>query len=259
VIESNAIAAWGLTHPWRTSEQVEQDLLLSRAICEIAHHPYLGEELVFRGGTALHKLHLDQALRYSEDLDYVRSTAGGIGPLTGALTSLGDDLGFSVKTKMSEHPKVYWSTTANGGVPIRIKIEVNTHERSPARPIIHQPFAVQSPWWNGDAEVAMFDPIEMSATKLRALYQRKKGRDLFDLWLSLTQLELDPGSIIDAFGPYRPAGYTARLAIANLEAKRADRTFRIDLDPLVTEWPDGYDIEAAATLVTETVLAAVDQ
>lgn len=45
MIGANAVTAWGLVHPWRTLEQVEQDLLLSRAICEIANHPYLGEEL----------------------------------------------------------------------------------------------------------------------------------------------------------------------------------------------------------------------
>ncbi len=55
--------------------QVEQDLLLSRLIIEVANHPYLGGELVFRGGTCLHKLHLDTPRRYSEDLDYVRTTA----------------------------------------------------------------------------------------------------------------------------------------------------------------------------------------
>ena len=258
MIAEAAVIAWGVTHPWRTAEQIEQDLLLSRAICEIANHRYLGEELIFRGGTAFHKLHLHQALRYSEDLDYVRTTSGGIGPLTNALTNLGDDLGFSVRTKIGEHPKVYWSTTAHNNVPIRIKIEVNTHERSPARQVIHQPFAVRSAWWTGEASVAVFDAIEMSATKLRALYQRKKGRDLFDLWLAIAQLGLEPDAIIRAFLPYRPLGYTAKLAIANLEAKRTNRAFRVDLDPLVTAWPDGYDIDAAAALVSGTVLANVD-
>ncbi len=257
MIEARAVVAWGITHPWRAPEQIEQDLLLSRAICEIANHRYLGEELVFRGGTAFHKLHLGGAFRYSEDLDYVRTTAGGIGPLSRALTVLGRDLGFTVRTKISEHPKVYWNTTSHTGVPIRIKIEVNTHERAPARPLIRQPFLVESPWWSGRAKVAAFDATEMSATKLRALYQRKKGRDLFDLWLALTQLELDPATIVAAFGPYRPANYTAQLAIANLEAKRADRAFRIDLDPLVTIRPDEYDVDAAAALVSETVLARI--
>ena len=86
MIPATAITAWGVQRPWPTPEQVEQDLLLSRAICAIASDEYLGDELVFRGGTALHKLHLDRPFRYSEDLDYVRRTAGGIVPLTQALT-----------------------------------------------------------------------------------------------------------------------------------------------------------------------------
>ena len=78
MIPRDAITAWGVDHRWPLRDQVEQDLLLSRAICAIAEDPYLSGELVFRGGTALHKLHLDRPYRYSEDLDYVRRTAGGI-------------------------------------------------------------------------------------------------------------------------------------------------------------------------------------
>ena len=85
MLSVNDIAAWGRAHPWASADQIEQDLLLSRAICAIADDDYLGQELAFRGGTALHKLHLPAPLRYSEDLDYVRSTGGGIGQLTGAL------------------------------------------------------------------------------------------------------------------------------------------------------------------------------
>ena len=70
MIPYDAITAWGVAHPWPTREQVEQDLLLSRAICAIATDPYLGQELVFRGGTAFHKLFLPEPHRYSEDLDY---------------------------------------------------------------------------------------------------------------------------------------------------------------------------------------------
>ena len=67
--------------------------LLSRLIIEIANDAYLGDELVFRGGTCLHKLYLPTALRYSEDLDYVRTTAGGIGPIIDAVRRIGESLG----------------------------------------------------------------------------------------------------------------------------------------------------------------------
>lgn len=47
----------------------------------VAGGSYLSEELAFRGGTALHKLHLDRPSQCSEDLDYVRNSATGIAPL----------------------------------------------------------------------------------------------------------------------------------------------------------------------------------
>ena len=38
-----------------------------------------------------------------------------------------------------------------------------------------------SRWFTGAAKVLTYDLDELLGTKLRALYQRKKGRDLFDL------------------------------------------------------------------------------
>ncbi|MDR1354842.1 MAG: nucleotidyl transferase AbiEii/AbiGii toxin family protein [Propionibacteriaceae bacterium] len=257
MLSINDIAAWGITHPWASAEQVEQDLLLSRAICAIASHDYLGQELVFRGGTALHKLHLPRPLRYSEDLDYVRSTGGGIGQLTGALLDLGRDLGFDVRSKITEHPKVYWRTTSQAGTPLRIKVEVNTHERSPALPLINQPYQVESPWWTGQAEVQTFKLAELIATKIRALYQRSKGRDLFDMWLTLTATDLDPADVLAAFDPYRPARYTSKAAVANLQAKLAAPDFRHDLDELAAQPPVPYSPDEAAALVTELLLNKV--
>ena len=43
---------------------------------------------------------------------------------------------------------------------------------------------------------------ELLATKLRALYQRRKGRDLFDLWLGVTEGKADAGRIIHVFKKY---------------------------------------------------------
>ncbi|MCZ7629651.1 MAG: nucleotidyl transferase AbiEii/AbiGii toxin family protein [Microthrixaceae bacterium] len=79
--------------------------MLSRLIVEIANHPLLGGELVFRGGTCLHKLHLPTPRRYSEDLDYVRVTSSPIGPLLDALREVGDLLDLEARTQVSQHPK----------------------------------------------------------------------------------------------------------------------------------------------------------
>jgi len=255
MLSVNAIAAWGISHQWAGADQVEQDLLLSRAICAIAGDSYLGDQLLFRGGTALHKLHLPRALRYSEDLDYVRTTPGGIKPITEALFDLGRSLGFHVSSRISEHPKVYWRATSQAGNPLRIKVEVNTHERSPAMDPIRLPYKVDSPWWTGAVDVPTFQLPEMIATKIRALYQRSKGRDLFDMWLALTMTSMDIDDVLVAFDRYRPARYTAGAAIKNLEAKLTDPDFRNDLDQLVVRTPEPYGVDSAANMIVTLLLS----
>src|SRR5690242_13248106 len=75
------IIAWSNVVPWAEQRQVEQDLIISRAIIEIFADPFLREQLRFRGGTALNKLHSPAPIRYSEDIDLVRTTSGPIGPI----------------------------------------------------------------------------------------------------------------------------------------------------------------------------------
>jgi hypothetical protein len=255
VIPAAYITAWNRVAPWPTDDQVEQDLVLARLIVEIANHPLLGDELVFRGGTCLHKLVMPAPLRYSEDLDYVRASHGPIGDLLDAIREIGARLSMDVNTDVSTFPKARLRGSLESGAGrMRVKIEVNTYETSPARPHRTVPFAVASPWWSGEADVLTFRPEELVATKLRALFQRRKGRDLFDLWLALTVLGLDPGEIVECFAPYRPDGYTAERARAGLDEHLTNAAFRADLLPLLREVPEGYDIDVAAELVGNVLL-----
>ena len=66
------ITEWSNSVPWQSNEQVEQDLVICRALIEIFKDPFLAESLAFRGGTALHKLYLQPQPRYSEDIDLVQ-------------------------------------------------------------------------------------------------------------------------------------------------------------------------------------------
>ena len=117
MIPASVITNWSETNSWSTREQVEQDFLLTQAICEISNVEILGNELIIRGGTAFHKLFLPKAYRYSEDLDYVRSSEGGIGYIL-----VGVKLGYKVNTKIGKYPKVYWRSLSESGSPMRIKI-----------------------------------------------------------------------------------------------------------------------------------------
>ncbi|HEY0942459.1 MAG TPA: nucleotidyl transferase AbiEii/AbiGii toxin family protein [Steroidobacter sp.] len=69
MIPRDYITEWRLHAPWVQDFQVEQDLVISRALVAIFSHPLLAEALAFRGGTALYKLHLKPAARYSVTAD----------------------------------------------------------------------------------------------------------------------------------------------------------------------------------------------
>lgn len=258
MISAQDIALWSLDHPWQTSNQVEQDLLLSQAICAIANDSLLGSELLLRGGTAYHKLFLPEPYRYSEDLDYVRTTMGGIGDIMKRLTALGSELGYRVSTKMGLYPKVIWRFSFADGVTGKIKIEINTFERSPMMAPCEKPHSVACNYCSLEARVPTFQPEELVATKLRALYQRSKGRDLFDLWLALVVLELDPADILAAFPAYRPENVTGRMIAENLATKLSDHQFLHDMDYLIR--PNGlrYGPREAAEVVMNRLIALID-
>src|SRR5207302_8718052 len=89
VIPRDYISEWRAVAPWVQDYQVEQDLVISRALVEIFSHPQLRDALAFRGGTALYKLHLPAA-RYSEDIDLVQTKAEPAGPMMDALREILD-------------------------------------------------------------------------------------------------------------------------------------------------------------------------
>jgi predicted nucleotidyltransferase component of viral defense system len=261
VIPATDITAWGLRRPWPTRAAIEQDLLLARTIIAIYQHPKLRDELAFRGGTCLHQVLLDEPRRYSEDLDFVRRTSGPIGGVLDAVRDVADEVGLEIRdVSVKSYPKMRLVAQAENDpqAQLRIKIEINTYERSPARPLIRRPFQISNAWFTGATEILTFCSEELIATKLRALYERKKGRDLFDLWLAITELGLKPTEIIECFAPYRPGGYTPKLAAANLRAKVIDRRFNSDLLPLVAEWPAAYNVTDAAEMVIDSLISRID-
>lgn len=57
------ITAWRAVAPWPDDGQVEQDLVLSRAIVELFSGDHIAGHFAMRGGTALNKLALAAPLR----------------------------------------------------------------------------------------------------------------------------------------------------------------------------------------------------
>lgn len=135
---------------------------------------------------------------------------------------------------------------------IRIKIETNIAETDYYTDTIAIDHKVDSRWWQGQTPIPTFGLDEMMATKTRALYQRRKGRDLFDLWLVLTRDGVDDSEIVAGLRHYmRDDVFTYPQLRQNLADKLKDAGFRTDMDALVTAMPDGYDIDAAADVAME--------
>ncbi|MGL4242480.1 MAG: nucleotidyl transferase AbiEii/AbiGii toxin family protein, partial [Beijerinckiaceae bacterium] len=233
------IVAWGNTVPWAEQRQVEQDLIISRAIVAIFSDTTLSRELRFRGGTALNKLHFAAPLRYSEDIDLVRTSAGPIGPiLDGVRSALEPWLGRANFDQSPVAPKLRFRAEAEaGGPPIRLKIEINTREIDAFDPPIVLPFRVNNPWFAGAAEVPTFSREEILATKLRALLQREKGRDLFDLDHALDSFDdLAVPRLVTIFSAYL-SGQDQTVSRAQAQermfAKLANPRFLTDMRPLL--------------------------
>ena len=228
--------------------------MLSRLIVEIASNEILGPELAFRGGTCLHKLHLPTALRYSEDLDNVRQTATPGGPIIDQLRKLTTAMGLEEHHRKLKQDMITFICRAqgeNGGV-IRIKIETNIAEAAPFLERIRLPYSVNSPWFEGAAEVSTFELDELMSTKMRALYQRSKGRDLFDLWHVLVARDVDDERVVSGLRHYmQDATFTYPQLAQNIRGKLEDPEFANDLQSLVVRMPSGYDLQAAADILME--------
>ena len=256
MIAQSYITEWSEKAPWSTNVQVEQDLIICRALCSIYQDEFLARHLAFRGGTALGKLYLKPQPRYSEDIDLVQVQAEPIKEtidhLRNALAWLGEPV---VKQKKHNNTLVFkvQPTDMDAG-EIHLKVEINCKEHFSVYPMVRVPFAVNSSWFKGVCEVLTYELAELTGTKLRAVYQRRKGRDLFDLWKILTLVpEIDRERVMQSYERY--LGFTAshlptyKEFVMNMEEKLQDEEFLADTDLIL-----GPEVEYDAVVAWTKVL-----
>lgn len=102
MIPNSFITEWRKNAPWVQDVQVEQDLVISRALVCLYNLPKVVESLAFRGGTALNKLFIDPPARYSEDIDVVQIKSEPIGETVRAIRSGLDHWLGSPKSKLTQ-------------------------------------------------------------------------------------------------------------------------------------------------------------
>lgn len=266
MIPAMNIVAWSKNAPWPEDRQVEQDLVICRALVEIFNDEFLRKELRFRGGTALNKLHFPKPYRYSEDIDLTRTTDGPVGPMLDRLRAVLEPWMGRGHYDLGElGPRLTFTMKAddeNASQPIRVKVEIATRERTAYDGAKTVSFEVKNPWFAGKADIVTFSREEILATKLRALLQRNKGRDLVDLAKAVALFPgLDAARVVTLFGNYLKAGAQA-ISRAEAEermwAKLADPSFLADVHPLLSaddaeEFDSKAERAAFVTVFTEFI------
>jgi predicted nucleotidyltransferase component of viral defense system len=237
LIPNAYIQAWSATAPWPDPRQVEQDLIICRALCDLFNAPALKDKIAFRGGTAINKLLFAQPLRYSEDIDLVQTQAEPIGTTVDAIRDALSWLGRCKREQAghSMHLIYKFAPEADTRATLKLKVEINTREHESFFGLKSYPFAVENDWYRGEARIVSFEPEELFGTKLRALLQRRKNRDLFDLHHGLDQLALDAEKLIACFDYYlslegKPIG---RAVAERRMLEKLTRSLTEDIAPLL--------------------------
>lgn len=184
-------AEWGLTE-----EVVEKDYVLGWLLSGIGSDPRLGAHWVFKGGTCLKKCFVE-TYRFSEDLDFT-VLAGGplmeeelLPVLTEILDGIEQETGISLLARppmirlrpdgRSAEGRIYYRGPRGAPGEAKVKLDLTYDETVVEPPVSRQiahPYGDELP---GDATVQCYSFAEVFAEKLRALVQRTRPRDLYDV------------------------------------------------------------------------------
>lgn len=256
MIPAASITEWSNIAPWVNRHLIEHDLVLCRTLTELYNNDILLQKLAFRGGTAIHKLYLYPQPRYSEDIDLVQVTSEPIGAVLQQIRETLSYLGKpEIRQKQNNNTLVYrYLSETLPQVNLRLKIEINCREHLNICGLVYFPFEVSNSWFSGNCNIATYSLEELIGTKLRALYQRKKGRDLFDVYYAIKNSNLDIAKTILCYRGYMESsvGYvpSATKYMENLSEKMNDLDFRTDMEVLLC--PDiVYNIDEAYETVRE--------
>jgi predicted nucleotidyltransferase component of viral defense system len=251
------IEQWQKNAPWQTLAMIEQDLIISRALVDLYNQKEIADTLVFRGGTALNKIYINPPARYSEDIDLVQIRPGAIGPLMDAIRGSLHWLG-ELKRKLTERSaKLIYRYTSLDNTPAKLKIEINTTEHFYLNPLKTVDYQVNSEWFTGHTKMVTYELEELMATKVKALYERRKGRDLFDLWLVLDRGLVDPFKVLELMAAYcekTEVKITRALFEKSLQEKCQSSDFTGDMSFLLTQ-PNAWNFNHALEMVYKSFIA----
>jgi predicted nucleotidyltransferase component of viral defense system len=183
-----------------TPHVVEKDYVLGWMLAGIYAHEELTEKWLFKGGTCLKKCFFE-TYRFSEDLDFTLRDPGQIDKalLNRVFAEIGewiyDESGIEMPVEKQEfelYENPRGSVSCQGkisyrgpvspphGLP-RIKLDLTADERVVLPPTQVQIFHPYSDEPEEGIEVLAYDYVEAFAEKFRALAERTRPRDLYDV------------------------------------------------------------------------------
>jgi len=263
MISRRFIEEWKEKAPWPDNAQVEQDLIIERALVEIFSDDLLSTHLAFRGGTAFHKLYLKPQARYSEDIDLVQIKGDSIGPVLDRLRQRLTFLEGKPKIEQSKHNNTITYRFASEIAPVinmRLKVEINTREHFNVLGLKQMDFKVENTWFKGNCQITTYELEELFGTKLRALYQRRKSRDLFDIYWAYANHKMDTAKVLACYKQYiqfvveKPP--TQKEFLLNIEEKMKDKEFTGDIQMILRPGIE-YDNHKAYAFVTKELVEKI--
>jgi predicted nucleotidyltransferase component of viral defense system len=178
---------------------IEKDYVLGWMLAAIAAEPALAESWVFKGGTCLRKCY-HETYRFSEDLDFTIVDGGPEQPaelteIFGRVASwlreqsgielIIDERTFVQRRNLRGKPTTQARISYRGPnpppVPPKVKLDITSDEALVERPVSRR---VVHPYGDGPLPsngVLSYSLTELAAEKTRALAERCRPRDLYDV------------------------------------------------------------------------------
>jgi len=220
----------------------ELDFRLVHALQAVYADPLLCDRLYLKGGTALNKLYLPGANRLSVDLDF--NAIGRREQVLRERTPIGEAVAAVLRQQDPRYDLTYrWRydqvtlyaryAPLTGGAPQRIKLEISFIERFAILGKVERPLLLAL--LDEPVVVHTFRLEELVSTKLRALFDRRKGRDIYDLYRA-AGLDLDRPAVRKMVLYYFLRAnkvFHYPTFVSNVERKIAERGFSDDIRGLI--------------------------
>jgi len=251
------IEEWRAKAPWNYDYQIQQDLIISRALIDLYSDSFIKDNLAFRGGTALNKLFLKTPARYSEDIDLVQIHNQPIGSTIDSIRKALYWLGKPNHDYTKRSVRLVYKYPAIGEVPKKLKIEINITERFTVNGFKQYHFSMEDNWFSSNALITSYDINELIGTKLRALHQRSKGRDLFDLYWVIKNELINCKDVVNIFINYcenKNDKVTRALFEETFQSKLENKEFLDDILSLLPRKNASWAPDQAVQIIKERIV-----